>query len=113
MFFEDAKKSVEFIGVVESDAGFHGEGKVAAGFPEHSKKMVDVIRITKESTAGILAINHRGWATEIEIDPGNGMLFEIVNGADEFIGVLADHLSDHRTTGGIFGDRAKNVGIEI
>lgn len=41
------------------------------------------------------------------------MFFEIVNGADEFAGVLSNHLRNDRTIGGILSDRTEDVGIEI
>lgn len=40
------------------------------------------------------------------------MLFKLTDGADQFVGILSDHLGDDGTVGGVFGDGPKDVGIE-
>jgi len=112
VLFENRKEAVEFIGSMKADPGFHGEGKIAAGVAKNSEEVIDVVWVTEESAAGCLAVNDGSGAAQIEIDPGDGVAFEIVNGADEFVGILADHLGDEGASGGIPGDGAEDVGIE-
>lgn len=40
------------------------------------------------------------------------MLFELKSCADEFVSILPDHLCDDGTVGGVFGDGAKDVGLD-
>lgn len=113
MFFEDAQEVVKLIGRVETDPGFDGEGQVSAGLPQDAKKVVDMPGIAEESASGILAIDHGSRAPEIEVDAGNGVLFEFMNGADQFVRLLANHLGNDGAAGGVLGDGAEDVGLKI
>ncbi len=104
VFFKNGKEGLEFIRRFVSDSGFHGEGKITAGFAQCAEKLVDFFEIPEKSSAGFLAADHRCGTAEIEVDAGDGMFFEFVNGTDQFAGVLSDHLGDDRSTGGILGD---------
>jgi uncharacterized protein YciU (UPF0263 family) len=113
VLFKNTEESVEFIGSMKTNPSFYGEGKIAAGLAQNAEEVVDVVGIPEESATGVLAVNDGSGAAEIEIDPGDGVFFELVHGADEFVGVLANHLRDEGATGGVLGDGAEDVGIEM
>lgn len=68
--------------------------------------------MAEETAAGVFAVDDGSGTAEVEVDTGDGVRFEVVDGADDFGGIVADELGDDGALGGIFGDGAEDVGIE-
>ena len=77
-----------------------------------AKDARDLLRIAQESSTGILAADHGGGATKVEVDARHGVLFQLACAAHEGRNVLADELSEDRTAGGILRDRAQDPRLE-
>ena len=108
---EDRQQLLEDVGVLEADPGFHRErdaDRVAQG----AENFIDPLRLAEQAAPGALAVNDRDGTAEIEVDRGDGMLFQFARGADERGDVVADHLRDHRAAGRVLRDRGEDVAVE-
>ena len=74
MLGEDGQQRLENGGVIEADAGFHGEGNVGDGLTHRAKDGIDAMRLTQQASARTLFVNDWCGAAEVEIDPGDGVL---------------------------------------
>ena len=102
--FEDFEELVEFLLRFETYPGFDGERRFATGFPKSAQNFVNLIRMTKEPATGILAIDNGGGAAQVEVDSGDGVIFEVAGGSGQFGGILTDHLGDDGFFSRVFRD---------
>jgi len=111
VFFEDGEQLVEDARIVKADAGLDGEGP-RDGRAKGSEDAVDSLRIAEQAATGALAIDDGCRAAEVEIDGGDGVVLQFAGGTDEGGDVVADHLCDDGTSGGILRNGLENPFIE-
>jgi hypothetical protein len=95
-------------GVFEAEPHLHGESARDRG-AQGPQDAVDLGGLAQQTAAHILLVNLRRGAAQIEVDAGDVVPEQFVDGAGEVIDVLADQLREHRASGGVFVDRAQDV----
>ena len=109
---KNGQEPVEYRRVIKSDPGFHGKPD-GYGLTERAKDGVDAIRIAQETAPGAFAVNHGGRASEVEVDGSDGELLQFARGPDQRRDVVANHLGDGRSAGGIAGEGLDDPFLEV
>src|SRR5687767_4944611 len=103
MLAEDREELVEVCGRIEADACLDGEFDVGNGIAESADDRIDAVWLPQETATRAFAINDRRGTAEVQVDASDFVALQCGGSADERRDVVADHLCDDRTAGGILG----------
>src|SRR5882724_9774778 len=109
---EDGEEFVEDGGRIEAEAGLDGELD-GDGVAESAEDGVHAAGFAEQAAAGAFAIDDGRGAAEVQVNGGDGILLQLGGGADEGGDVVADHLRDDGSAGGVFGDGFENPLFEM
>ena len=95
-------------GRIETDAHLDGE-QSGHGIAQSAKQRVDFGGVAQQAAADVFLVNFWSRATHIEVDAGDGVVQQLLDGANHVGHVLADQLGKNRTPGFVFHDRTQNM----
>jgi len=99
---DKVKEGMEILRTVKSEPHFHRK-QTFYGAAQSGKDVIDSRRIAKETATDVLSVHFRRRASEIEVDPCDGVRFKQTDRSLEVEQVLSDQLCKYWAPRRVFG----------